>query len=377
MPSFGMLLPKRHGSVDSYRYGFQGQEKDDEVKGEGNSINYKYRMHDPRIGRFMKVDPLTDRYPWYTPYSFSGNKVIQFRELEGLEELICQLDNGNRMPQMSTIDGKKIIIKVFKYALKQGQQYASNMSYQIAYSKLNEGWKVGSNGKKYNVFTLQNSHNLQVVEDLIDGKPVKYNLAVANKGNQYFSTSNIRNHVDAFKGEGWSKINKVLKGTNEVVKFVGYYNTLNDVAEGDANGLMDAAISTFTGNPFASLVTAEARKMVKSEIEEYNDYFDAYLTKGVTAQGMGNTITYLNQKRKDIGYFENFELLILPTSIVSAYMSGEITDYQQLKTVGYQAIEKFGDYSESGLLIQHVNSDTVIIRHIFIDDSGAKSSEED
>ncbi|MFT6197741.1 MAG: hypothetical protein ACJAXY_002083 [Nonlabens sp.] len=34
-----MLLNNRHGSVDSdsYRYGFQGQERDDEVKGEGNS----------------------------------------------------------------------------------------------------------------------------------------------------------------------------------------------------------------------------------------------------------------------------------------------------------------------------------------------------
>jgi hypothetical protein len=40
-----MLLNNRHGSVDSdsYRYGFQGQERDDEVKGEGNSfINWYY-----------------------------------------------------------------------------------------------------------------------------------------------------------------------------------------------------------------------------------------------------------------------------------------------------------------------------------------------
>jgi RHS repeat-associated protein len=84
---FGMLVPNRHESSNSYRYGFQGQEKDDEVKGEGNSINYKYRMHDPRVGRFFSVDPLTAEYPHYTPYSFSGNKVIAYRELEGLEEI--------------------------------------------------------------------------------------------------------------------------------------------------------------------------------------------------------------------------------------------------------------------------------------------------
>ncbi|WP_299883450.1 RHS repeat-associated core domain-containing protein [uncultured Lacinutrix sp.] len=83
---FGMLLPNRNGSSDSYRYGFQGQEKDDEVKGEGNSINFKFRMHDPRVGRFFATDPLSPQYPWYTPYQFAGNKVIAWRELEGLEE---------------------------------------------------------------------------------------------------------------------------------------------------------------------------------------------------------------------------------------------------------------------------------------------------
>ncbi len=43
-------------------------------------------MHDPRVGRFFATDPLEKKYPWYTPYQFSGNKVIQFVELEGLEE---------------------------------------------------------------------------------------------------------------------------------------------------------------------------------------------------------------------------------------------------------------------------------------------------
>ncbi len=82
-----MLLPKRHDNTPAYRYGFQGQEMDDEVKGEpGTSLNYTFRMHDPRVGRFFATDPLTPKYPHYSPYSFSGNKVIAFRELEGLEE---------------------------------------------------------------------------------------------------------------------------------------------------------------------------------------------------------------------------------------------------------------------------------------------------
>ena len=87
------------GYTEAYRYGFQGQELDDEVgKGHGNSINYKYRMHDPRVGRFFAVDPLTAKYPWYTPYQFSGNKVINAVELEGLEEEVVIYNEGSTKP---------------------------------------------------------------------------------------------------------------------------------------------------------------------------------------------------------------------------------------------------------------------------------------
>ncbi len=83
---FGMLVPKPNTTPQRpYRYGFQGQEKDDEIKGEGNSLNYTFRMHDPRVGRFFAVDPLEKSYPYYSPYAFSGNRVIDVVELEGAE----------------------------------------------------------------------------------------------------------------------------------------------------------------------------------------------------------------------------------------------------------------------------------------------------
>ena len=79
-------MPNRNGG-EGYRYGFQGQEMDDEVKGKGNSINYKFRMYDSRSGRFFAVDPLAKDYPWNSSYAFSENRVIDGVELEGLEFL--------------------------------------------------------------------------------------------------------------------------------------------------------------------------------------------------------------------------------------------------------------------------------------------------
>ena len=91
---FGMLSPNRHGNVSGYRYGFQGQEKDDEVKGEGNSLNYKFRMHDPRIGRFFTPDPLEPIYSHNSPYAFSENRLIDGYELEGLEVTLLNGQTG-------------------------------------------------------------------------------------------------------------------------------------------------------------------------------------------------------------------------------------------------------------------------------------------
>ncbi|WP_282162852.1 RHS repeat domain-containing protein [Ulvibacterium marinum] len=84
----GMLLPNRHGNSSDYRYSFQGQEQDPEIKGEGNSVNFTFRMHDPRINRFLSVDPLEYAFPWNSPYSFAENDLLRSIELEGGEKKI-------------------------------------------------------------------------------------------------------------------------------------------------------------------------------------------------------------------------------------------------------------------------------------------------
>jgi len=70
---------------DRYHYGFNGQMKDNEWAGVGNHLEFKHRGYDSRIGRFISVDPITQKYPWYSSYQFVGNTPIQAKDLEGLE----------------------------------------------------------------------------------------------------------------------------------------------------------------------------------------------------------------------------------------------------------------------------------------------------
>ena len=83
---FGMQMPGRNVSAGSYRYGFNGKEMDNEISGDGNQYDYGFRIYNPRLGKFLSVDPLTKEYPWYTPYQFAGNKPIWAIDLDGLEE---------------------------------------------------------------------------------------------------------------------------------------------------------------------------------------------------------------------------------------------------------------------------------------------------
>ncbi len=47
--------------------------------------DYGFRSYDPQIGRFPQLDPLTNKYPNYTPYQFAGNEPIANVDMDGKE----------------------------------------------------------------------------------------------------------------------------------------------------------------------------------------------------------------------------------------------------------------------------------------------------
>jgi RHS repeat-associated protein len=67
----------------SYRYGFNGKEKDPNITSE--DFDYGARIYDARVVRFLSIDPITKKYPWYTPYQFAGNSPIKNIDIDGLE----------------------------------------------------------------------------------------------------------------------------------------------------------------------------------------------------------------------------------------------------------------------------------------------------
>src|SRR5215218_1692870 len=85
-----MMVGRSYTAEKRYRYGFNGQENDNEVKGEGNQQDYGMRVYDPRLGKFLSVDPITSQYPELTPYQFASNRPIDGIDLDGQEFLTAQ-----------------------------------------------------------------------------------------------------------------------------------------------------------------------------------------------------------------------------------------------------------------------------------------------
>jgi RHS repeat-associated protein len=82
---------KGKNDAKAYRYGFNGMEKDDEVKGSGNSYTTEFRQYDSRLGRRWNIDPVVKHHE--SPYATFANNPIWFADKDGLDTLMMHKQN--------------------------------------------------------------------------------------------------------------------------------------------------------------------------------------------------------------------------------------------------------------------------------------------
>jgi RHS repeat-associated protein len=136
----------------SYRYGFNGMEKDDEVKGSGNSYTTLYRQYDSRLGRWQSLDPAESELPWQSPYiAMNGNPIL------------LKDPNGDKVPVKFTRSARKEL-GVSKQSLKQGEVPEK---LQTLYNK-EYGIKIGLevSNKKFLGITVGKKYDLIYTGDI-------------------------------------------------------------------------------------------------------------------------------------------------------------------------------------------------------------------
>src|SRR3989338_2851283 len=110
---FGMQMPGRFSNTGDYRFGYNGMEKDPEMKGDGNSYTTEFMQYDPRLGRWMSLDPLMLMFPEQSPYCAFDNNPVLFIDPYGLSATNGEGEpptlNGTETEGQLSDDGEWII----------------------------------------------------------------------------------------------------------------------------------------------------------------------------------------------------------------------------------------------------------------------------
>lgn len=138
--AFGMVMPNRAYNKAGYRFGYNGKEMDNEVSGQGNQYDYGFRIYNPRLGKFLSVDPLTKSYPELTTYQFASNTPIQAIDLDGLEA--CKVVSRNK--DGSTTITVSVDIKIIDQSKK-----TSTSTFSLQNFEKNVQNEVSSNYNSY------------------------------------------------------------------------------------------------------------------------------------------------------------------------------------------------------------------------------------
>ena len=107
-----MLMPGRKYSSGKYRYGFNGKENDNEVKGDGNLQDFNNRIYDSRISKWLSLDPLQKKYPGESNYIFTTDNPIYYLDIDGRDKIITHIyvnERGQVIKKFDVIASDKLV----------------------------------------------------------------------------------------------------------------------------------------------------------------------------------------------------------------------------------------------------------------------------
>ena len=143
-----------------YRYGFNGQEKSDEIKGEGNSYTAQFWEYDPRIGRRWNVDPILK--PYESSYASFANNPIWITDRLGNDSVLYTQNSGSKLNAFTKKggDSRNIIYTVNElakdYNAKNPWATAHVLRYDVGSKVKDPKVKKGITGK-----SLPSNHPLR------------------------------------------------------------------------------------------------------------------------------------------------------------------------------------------------------------------------
>ncbi|WP_353147819.1 DUF6443 domain-containing protein, partial [Flavobacterium sp.] len=192
------LVPMPAVANASYNYKYNGQELQEELG--RNVYSYQWRDYDPAIGRFNRLDRFSEKYCRTSPYSFTSNNPVYFREINGDSinvNLMKKYDESKKTSYLKTL--------INDLNSQTGFTFSVNKTNQLVYALDSEGNPV--------VSTTTDSSGNQIQVGSAEARKIMTNAVSTT--NQLFVITNDVGRTSA-TSVGGSVINLVPSQINEV-----------------------------------------------------------------------------------------------------------------------------------------------------------------
>jgi hypothetical protein len=245
-----MLVPNRNGNTKEYRYGFNTQEKVNEISGEGNHNTAKFWEYDTRLGRRWNLDPVPKGF--ISGYATLSNNPIWRIDPYGDDDYFNS--DGSYNKARSTKTGSKIVIITGKTTQSFSKFSATRTNNQSSAKIVaHYAGQVGITG------TVGVSPNTESIETL--GFTSGDEIYVTSKGGvnpQFNDFNNLKSTLihekdHKKKGHGFRKITFEEHGNVYLAQMdKGFDKTTIDKKEGHANSFANYVLSAHYKEPDAN-----------------------------------------------------------------------------------------------------------------------------
>lgn len=123
-------------------------EKDNEIKGQGNSYDFGARLYDPRVGRWLSRDALEGKKPYLSPYQAFKNSPLIFNDPDGKDEYLTIVIDDKRTGRKTTIEVEKAISTKIRTDWKEKNGGTSIASYDYYDYRTTITMTIDEEGKK-------------------------------------------------------------------------------------------------------------------------------------------------------------------------------------------------------------------------------------
>ena len=247
---FGAPIHGRGYSSEGYRFGYNTQEKTDEIAGPGNHNTATFWEYDGRLGRRWNIDPVTK--PWESLYACLSNNPMGFidpngddtSKLTGSNNLLILIQDGK-----AKIDFDKMAERSgnWDFVVVENMQGAQNLLQAHYGDKTGfiDNLVVKSHGAPYRGPDLDNASGTGVIHDPAGDKSMEYVRSIlSNSANLCFTDCSVVQGYNNPNNEGYMLSRETaqnfseffLKGTNRNMLMNNTKSTSTSYIDVNKNG---------------------------------------------------------------------------------------------------------------------------------------------